>query len=380
MGDQQQVEPSIDIDDEDRRALLDVVRHFAGTQVAPLAERPERPMGGQVVDELLSQMRELGLISVEDVSGFGLWDFPDRPLSCGLSVELLAAVAEVSTGLACAAHTRAVASVLDRQSGVTGQRSVVSAESAAGLGGRLMGVSLTGEDLDSEEREALGDVWGPPRVRPRLVVAPDGWDALWWLQWSAQRGWAFARGTRATVFAEHLPHAHGLDELGHWLVATDDAEAYVRGESVVDALGVHSLGLLVIATSTAQRSIARARAFSTTRRQGGHVIAHHDAVAQLLARAEHAVLTSQALIAHLATMPPGLVRLRDAWRARAQCHPLLTAAGNDALQVLGGLGYMRDVGAERDQRDLNSLRLLGGSPTELTLRCAGLDTSRVSLT
>jgi alkylation response protein AidB-like acyl-CoA dehydrogenase len=61
---------------------------------------------------------------------------------------------------------------------------------------------------------------------------------------------------------------------------------------------------------------------------------------------------------------PGVLALR------AQAQPALADAANGALQVFGGLGYMKDTGAEKVVRDVNCLRALAGSPRELTLMVA----------
>ena len=371
MRTNQQRSPLAQTDAVELHALLDAVRDFSHGQVRPLVERPESPLPVGTVDTLLDQMGELGLLTGDGDPGLGLWDDPHDPASCRLSMDQLAVVAEDSPGLALAAHVRAVAGGLDRQVGVIGQQSVITLEGGPGVAARPMGAVLAGRNLGADDVSLLKDVWGAPAKSPRLLIAPGRWGAVWWLQWSSQ-GFQLVRTARAELLVQPAPDSHGFDELETSL-CTAKGDSSQTAVPLVDTLTVHALGLLTIAAATARRSIARARTFAQTRRQGGELIGRHDAVAQLLSRAENAVVTTQALLDHAAGMDSGLPRLLAVWRARAQCHPLLTAAGNDALQVFGGLGYMRDVGVERDQRDLNSLRRLAGSPPELTLRCAELD-------
>lgn len=59
------------------------------------------------------------------------------------------------------------------------------------------------------------------------------------------------------------------------------------------------------------------------------------------------------------------ITVRVVWSARALQHPLLCDGGNACLQVFGGMGYMCDVGIEAVVCDLNTLRLINGSPSEL---------------
>jgi alkylation response protein AidB-like acyl-CoA dehydrogenase len=68
-----------------------------------------------------------------------------------------------------------------------------------------------------------------------------------------------------------------------------------------------------------------------------------------------------------ADRPLGLDRTADIALVRLAAHPALSRAANHAVQVFGGLGYMRDTGAEAVVRDCMQLRLMNGTPTELSL-------------
>jgi len=54
----------------------------------------------------------------------------------------------------------------------------------------------------------------------------------------------------------------------------------------------------------------------------------------------------------------------------------LAHGASAALQVFGGQGYMRDSGLEKALRDVNHLRLLGGSPSELRTCVAAWEASQ----
>ncbi len=371
------IETLMILDADDRRALLEAVREFARSEIAPVVERPELVAGRDAIDGLLTGLADLGVLTGGGDPGLGVWDLIDQPEACGLSIAILGEIALSSPDVAYELHLRGLASALDRLAGAWLPGSSITFEAAAGEAGRLTGTALTHPaDLAPGDTALLADVWGPPTDRPRLHVGPPDWQQLWWPEWAADQGWRLRRTPRAATVVEDRPHGHGLDGLAYQhCTLVDDDGATTVDSAVVDALVAHALGLMAISVATARRSTARARTFSTTRSQGGGLIARHDAVAQLLARAEIAVTASAGLLEQAAALPAGVERLRQAWRSRSLCQPLLTAAGSDALQVFGGLGYMRDVGAERDQRDLNTLRRLGGSPPDLVLRCAALDTT-----
>ena len=366
-------------DSQDREALLDTVHRFAGAAIAPVVQRPESPGGPDTVDGILAELTELGVLTGAGEPGLGVWDLPTEPLSCRLSMDVIAQVAQVSPGIGYALHLRAVAGWLDRAASLTETGTAVSFDRLGATGGGAVSRALTDRPLSDDDIAVLENAWGASTAgHPQLVVETDTWCHLWWPQWTVEDGWHLVRMPRADLRCTNLAHPHGLDELAyqscHRIEAVDgDRDAVLGPEHVVEAWAVHGMGLLVIAASAARRAVSRARDYSLTRRQGGQLIGTHDAVAQLLGRSEQTLATTRAVLEHLAGLSAGVSRLHQVWRARAQLHPLLTAAGSDALQVFGGVGYMRDVGAEKDIRDLNTVRRLGGSPAELTLRCAAVD-------
>jgi alkylation response protein AidB-like acyl-CoA dehydrogenase len=70
---------------------------------------------------------------------------------------------------------------------------------------------------------------------------------------------------------------------------------------------------------------------------------------------------------------PAADQLGTVLDARIVVHPLLCHAANEALQVLGGLGYTREAGIEKIVRDNNHMRLMCGAPDELRLIVAAID-------
>lgn len=362
------------LDREDRAALADMVREFVRAEIAPLTCRPEDPIRPDAVDGVLARFAELGVLTGDGEPGAGIWDLPGQPPSCALSLQILSEIAGTAPGIAYAVHLRALAGWLDRAAGLPAATSLVSFDRVGVAAGRATGRALAADQLSDHEIAELEIAWGEATSQSQqLLVGADSWANAWWPRWRRTDGWQLVRIPRTALTAAPLPHPHGLDELTYLGCHGGTEDAVLGAGQVIDAFALHGLGVLAIAAATVERAVARARDYSRTRRQGGELIAVHDAVAQLLARSQQSLATARAVLDHLVGLPPGLGRLHQVWRARAQLHPLLSAAGSDALQVFGGIGYMRDVGAEKDLRDLNALRRLGGSPMELTLRCAALD-------
>ena len=88
-----------------------------------------------------------------------------------------------------------------------------------------------------------------------------------------------------------------------------------------------------------------------------------------------ALASSRASLASLSAHALGPRVLPAVLAARALLQPTLCDAANAALQVFGGLGYMRDNGLEKVVRDVNCLRAFGGSPLELRLAVAGWEST-----
>lgn len=366
-------------DRDERHAILDAVQRFVRVEVAPAVQHPETPASHDAMDQILARLVDLGVLTRDAEPGPGVWDLPAEPLSCRLSTGILEQIAQTSPAIAYAVHLRALAGWLDRSASVAGAATMVCTDRLGATAGRPLGRALAGRVPAAADLTTLDACWGAPTSSSALlVVGPGGWPDLWYPQWRPDGGWQLVRVPATEMRCTEFAHAHGLDELTYCSCHRIDTgrrgfDAQLGSAYVVDTLAVHGMGLLAIAAATARRAVSRARAYSQSRRQGGQVIGAHDAVAELLGRSEQSLTTGRAVLAHLTGMSPGPVRLHRVWQARAQLHPLLSSAGSDALQVLGGVGYMRDVGAEKDLRDLNALRRLGGSPTELTLRCSAFE-------
>jgi alkylation response protein AidB-like acyl-CoA dehydrogenase len=355
------------MDSPDQDAVLAEVDRFATRWLEPRCVRPELPLTSRDLDATLVEARTLGIVATAD-PGLGLWEDLDDTLSRSLRV--LVRIARANAGVALAFHLESLARVLLRRLGFEAEGPGLAAVFGRyGIGRSALARFLAGVQLDEDDRALLLDVFG---ASDRLVTGHDGFS---WLLWPAMEDRGTVRWclTTTPTIRRH-PHAHGFDELATFSVrpgmrrmGTDCTEETANRALFAEALTLHALGLVAIALGSAQRAHGLARSFAATRRQGGKTIDGHPAVQLLLASSRGAITSVEGSLEALGQRSIRGASIGRVFSVRAEAHPLLCRGANDALQVFGGMGYMRDVGLEKVVRDLNHLRALGGSPPELAL-------------
>jgi alkylation response protein AidB-like acyl-CoA dehydrogenase len=102
------------------------------------------------------------------------------------------------------------------------------------------------------------------------------------------------------------------------------------------------------------------------------MICEHDAVALMYARGMAGVESSLAAVVQAARQcdRPSRRGALAAIRAKILASEVARGALADAVQMLGGYGYMRDYGIEKRFRDAVTLSLLPADNTRLALLCA----------
>lgn len=121
---------------------------------------------------------------------------------------------------------------------------------------------------------------------------------------------------------------------------------------VADAGGVQRLTLLragvaAIACGIARRAYEMALDYAQARHQGGVPIIAHDAVADMLA----------AMAVRLGASLPTALDDTQALAAKITHTNAAVATTTDAVQVFGGIGYMRETGGEKLMRDAKYCQL-----------------------
>lgn len=358
-------------------AVLAAVEGFAVRCVEPRATHPELAMPAEVLVEVLAEARALGLVA-SDEPGLGLWD--DAQVGPHRTLRALERLARAQASVALALHAESLAAVVARAAfGNTAGPGLVALEGRFGLGRGSLARLLVDAPLDDDDRAMLRDVYGPSA---RLVTAsPDFAWVLWPTLDDGDRV-VVLRIPRASLVVRLHAHPHGFDELvtmsiepvpGCAVEASTLAPDLPGRDVLARALALHALGLVAIAAGAAARAHRQARTFAATRRQGGALIERHAAVALLLASSRGALESVGRGLDALGRDPVEPASLPSIFSLRAEAHPLLCRGANDALQVFGGMGYMRDVGLEKVVRDLNHLRVVAGSPPELGLVVAELE-------
>lgn len=364
--------------------VLAEVERFCTDGLAPVVARHECTASLEHLQSVHSTLAQIGVLAEDaDGSGLGLWEAPDTAAGRGLSLAILRLIARHNMGVAWSLHQRAVARLLERRLSLSPTpRPHTALQGRYGLCRGALAARLCGRALDAADTEILHDYFDAEREPGLLIQTLDDWQTLWMvrprgdsLQWQC---WS-----RDGLLVERLAHPHGLDELA--LCAVTHVPGSEPGHSsALDARESHALMTeLLTLTALAQLAIAAggveharglATAYAAQRRQGGVLIGRHAAVRLLLASAAEAEVLGNATLGELAVLDPrSASSLARIFRARAGLQPRFCQAASDALQVFGGMGYMKDAGMEKILRDQNMLRVIHGTPVELHLAADALD-------
>lgn len=143
---------------------------------------------------------------------------------------------------------------------------------------------------------------------------------------------------------------------------------------------LHPLGVLALLTAacaggTAAAALEAASRYAEERVQGGRSIARHEPVALMLERNRSALRSARAAMLEVAQrLSTGDPRSWSACiRTKISTSQVAIDATFDAVQVMGGYGYMRDHGLEKRLRDAVTLGLVPLDRQRLALVCADAD-------
>jgi hypothetical protein len=122
------------------------------------------------------------------------------------------------------------------------------------------------------------------------------------------------------------------------------------------------LGIAAVATGLAQGALDVAIDYARERETFGRPIIEHQGLAFLLADMEAAVQTSRAMMLHAAHLKDrGFPFSKEASIAKMVATDNAMKVTTDAVQVLGGFGYTRDVPVERYMRDAKVMQIFEGT-------------------
>jgi alkylation response protein AidB-like acyl-CoA dehydrogenase len=128
------------------------------------------------------------------------------------------------------------------------------------------------------------------------------------------------------------------------------------------ALDTGRLGIAACAVGLAQAALDVALDYAGQRRQFGHSIADFEGVGFLLADMATSIEAARALyLAAARRASDGLNFTRQAAMAKLFCTDMAMRVTTDAVQVLGGYGYVEDYPVERYMREAKALQIVEGT-------------------
>ena len=128
------------------------------------------------------------------------------------------------------------------------------------------------------------------------------------------------------------------------------------------ALDTGRLGIAACAVGLAQAAFDVALDYAGQRRQFGHAIADFEGVGFLLADIATSIEAGRALyLAAARRADAGLPFTRQAAMAKLFCTDMAMRVTTDAVQVLGGYGYVEDYPVERYMREAKALQIVEGT-------------------
>ncbi len=363
--------------DEAAKALLELTGEIADAELRPAAAAAERD--GRFPREafrLLGRSGLLGLPYAEDLGGAG------QPYETYLQVVEELAGAWLTVGLGLSVHVLSCFPLA-----TAGTREQQQHWMPGLLGGDLLGAYCLSEPGSGSDAGAMrttakrdGEVFridgtkawtthggqadfytvfartsGEPEGRERsrgiscfhVPAATDGVNAA---------APEHKMGMRASVTAQML--FSGAEVPAGNLVGEQD-----RGFSIaLAALDAGRLGIAACATGVAQAALDAATSYARERRQFGRPIIEFQGLAFMLADMATAVAAARALyLAAARRKDAGLPYGQQAAMAKLFASDTAMKVSTDAVQVLGGYGYVADFPAERYMREAKVLQIVEGT-------------------
>jgi alkylation response protein AidB-like acyl-CoA dehydrogenase len=355
--------------DEDALAIQETVRKFAEDELREGMREAER--AGGVSDQVLARYRELGLSTLELPEAHG-------GLGLGMITKVIVEeeLARGDAGAAAAIDRGGAAAYALLELGTEGQKQAFLKENLSGTAAFWEpGQSQSFEELETtvvEEGETL-------RVSGRKCLVPNAGLVDWYVLFGTVDGGSGWDGLRALWVPKDAP---GLtlgepdEKVGLWALRTSDLTldgARVPRENVLSGAASLREGaerfLNRISLVNAARAVGISQAayecalnYAQERHTFGQPIAHHQSIAFMLADMSILVDSARVLLWQAA------VKVDKGENARKECAQALVQANTvaskitiDAVQVLGGAGFIRDFPVEKWMRDARALSLLCGT-------------------
>ncbi len=364
--------------EDDFELMLREMDRFCRSRLAHCIEYPESPITTEALTQATCDLEDLGLLSLNDANGMGLWQDTATPAVLSFNIELLRQAARISGGVAFYWHRLALAGRLLQHTGLVYEGPLAALtlqpQGHYGLARKALPAWLSGASLVDGLDQTILD-WVDFEQHWLSIHASPEWQGVLVPQWEdGLMQWALH--SREDMVIDSKPAAAGFDELATFHLHAPPSMTRSQLQDA-DARRIHrelltldAIGLMAIALGSLERAQTLAHTYSRERRQGGARIIEHPAVRLMLADISGATSSAESILRQLAA---SALDLAATLRLRATVHPLLCRGANQAIQVHGGIGYMRDCGVEKVWREQLTLRRVNGTPMELHLLTAALE-------
>ena len=363
---------------EDLKELIDAARTYAVRIGSSIFDGIHADGVPERITLALDKALELGIAASPDPLQpgfeFGIWGSSTHETGMKTSTEMLMAVAEVCGGLAMNLHVQGLASHCITHVGAALsapqlKRVACAVQEESGLPGYT---TLSNPMLDAPARiktEAVAHeqgyvitgakhfVYAVPETEAFVVFchAAGTWGCFL-IPAETQGLVRSSVGARTGLRACSLSHLTFNEvEVAQRL---DNGNARMLLEHT---LGLNWLGIAAIGTGIATGAVRAARRYAAERYQGGTMIDNLPAVQTLISEAMTNKEASLALVRNCAENFGGPGLLHTSAITRLAALSLSASAVTDALQVLGGYGYMEDYGMEKRLRDVTVLKSVAGT-------------------
>ncbi len=347
---------------EEQLLVQRTVRDFARERLAPNAR--EWDEAERFPQELLPELAALGLTGIvipSELGGAGL-DF----LTAALAIEELA-TGDGSVTLTLAAHNSlCLGHLMIAGSAAQKRRFVPRLARGDALGAWALTEPSSGSDAAAAQARAVRD-GGDYVLNGTKQFITNGSIAGVYVVLAATE--PARRRLSAFVIERGAPGLRpGKREQKLGLHASDTAVVHledcrvpasqllgIEGEGFRDALRVLDrgrIGIGAMAVGLGRAAYESARAYATQRAQFGVPIARHQAIRHKLASMRTSLDAARLLVHRAARLADAGAPFRDAAaKAKLLASETATRAALDAIQILGGYGYLRDFPVERILRD-----------------------------
>lgn len=362
---------------EDQKELRRALREFAEQEIIPFASEWDEQE--RFPAEVIRKLGELGFLGVI---------FPERYGGAGLSYAEYAIVieelarADASVGITVSAHISLCSNHIFEQ-GTEEQKQKYLRPLAAGewLGGWSLTEPNAGSDAGGTETTAVldGDQWV---INGSKTFTTNGRVCDVAVAMAVTDRGKAKHGISAFIVPKGTPGFRaGKKEkkLGHR--ASDTSEMVFencrvpkenrlgeQGEGFVAALKILDggrIGIASLALGIAQASFECARDYATGRKQFGRPIASFQAIRFKLSDMATQIDAARLLIQRAAFLKDRGERVtKQAAMAKLFASETAVRAAEEAVQILGGYGYIRDFPAERYYRDAK-LTTIGEGTSEI---------------